>query len=84
MPEGVAGIRVSGHLSGEDFDGIRTTIEEAVQAGEIRIVEAATPNHLPARRVTALRAHTVVSEWIRSWLNLEDPSPGPPGANPLR
>jgi SpoIIAA-like len=39
MPEGVVGIRVSGRLGGEDFRGIRTTLEQAVKAGELRIVE---------------------------------------------
>ncbi|MDH6194435.1 hypothetical protein M2272_001064 [Mycobacterium frederiksbergense] len=39
MPEGVFGIRVSGHVSGDDLRQFRPTIDELSKAGEIRIVE---------------------------------------------
>lgn len=39
MPDGVAGIRVSGRVSGEDFRGVEATLKQAVGSGDIRIVE---------------------------------------------
>lgn len=39
MPEGVAGIRVSGRITGEDLRGVTPTMEQIVKTGEIRIVE---------------------------------------------
>jgi hypothetical protein len=40
MPSGVTGIRVSGHLTGDELRGIKPSITEALRAGEqIRIVE---------------------------------------------
>ena len=39
MPEGVAGIRVSGRVSGDDLRVFKPTMEGLVKTGEIRIVE---------------------------------------------
>ena len=39
MPEGVAGIRVSGRITGEDLRGVTPTMEQIAKTGEIRIVE---------------------------------------------
>ena len=39
MPQGVMGIRVSGRLQGEDLREFKPTMEEMLEAGEIRIVE---------------------------------------------
>jgi hypothetical protein len=40
MPEGVTGIRVTGHLTGDELRGVKPQITEALGAGkEIRIVE---------------------------------------------
>ena len=39
MPEGVAGIRVSGRITGEDQRGVTPTMEQIAKTGEIRIVE---------------------------------------------
>ena len=40
MPTGVTGIRVSGHLTGEELRGIKPELTEQLDAGgEIRIVE---------------------------------------------
>ncbi|BBY64454.1 SpoIIAA family protein [Mycolicibacterium helvum] len=40
MPEGVAGIKVSGRVSGDDLKAFKTTMNELLRSGEdIRIVE---------------------------------------------
>ena len=39
MPEGVAGIRVSGRLRGDDLRQFKPAMQELLQTGEIRIVE---------------------------------------------
>ena len=39
MPDGVAGIRVSGRLSGEDFRSVEATLKRAMGSDDIRIVE---------------------------------------------
>lgn len=39
MPQGVIGIRVSGRLRGDELREIRPSLQEFLQAGEIRIVE---------------------------------------------
>jgi hypothetical protein len=45
MPAAVTGIRVSGRLSGEDLRAFRPTMEELVDADEIRIVEVIAPDY---------------------------------------
>lgn len=45
MPEGVTGIRVSGRLRGEDLREYKPKMEEALQSGEIRIVEVISPDY---------------------------------------
>ena len=45
MPEGVTGIRVSGRLSGDDLRAFRPTMDELVNADEIRIVEVIAPDY---------------------------------------
>src|SRR5574337_1852677 len=45
MPEGVAGIRVSGRLLGDDLRDFRPTMEELLKAAEIRIVEVIAPDY---------------------------------------
>lgn len=45
MPQGVTGIRVSGRLRGDDLREFRTTMEELVKTGEIRIVEVIGPDY---------------------------------------
>mgnify|MGYP006320417639 FL=1 len=39
MPKGVTGIRVSGRLCGEDLRDVEPAMKDALQTGEIRIVE---------------------------------------------
>src|SRR5882757_6217487 len=39
MPEGVAGIRVSGRLNGDDMRAFKPTMEELLDADGIRLVE---------------------------------------------
>ncbi|WP_137149224.1 STAS/SEC14 domain-containing protein [Mycolicibacterium sp. CR10] len=39
MPKGVTGIRVSGRLRGEDLRDVEPAMKDALQTGEIRIVE---------------------------------------------
>jgi hypothetical protein len=39
MPEGVAGIRVSGRLRGDDLRQFKPEMDELLETGEIRIVE---------------------------------------------
>ena len=39
MPEGVAGIRVSGRLRGDDLRHFKPTMDALLETGEIRIVE---------------------------------------------
>ena len=39
LPDGVVGVRVSGHLSGDDLRGIEPKLKEAVGTSEVRIVE---------------------------------------------
>jgi SpoIIAA-like len=45
MPQGVTGIRVSGRLHGDDLREFKTTMEELVKTGEIRIVEVIAPDY---------------------------------------
>ena len=45
MPAGVTGIRVSGRLSGDDLRAFRPTMDEVVNADEIRIVEVVAPDY---------------------------------------
>lgn len=39
MPVGVTGIRVSGRLGGDDLRELKPTLDDAMEAGDIRIVE---------------------------------------------
>ena len=39
MPKGVAGLRVSGRLRGEDLRHFKPAMDELLESGEIRIVE---------------------------------------------
>lgn len=39
MPEGVLGLRVSGHLSGDEMRGLKDNWGKLMDSGEIRIVE---------------------------------------------
>ena len=45
MPDGVAGIRVSGRLAGDDLREFRPAMEKLVGTGEIRIVEVIAPDY---------------------------------------
>jgi hypothetical protein len=45
VPDGVFGIRVSGHVSGDDLRQFRPTVDELSKKGEIRIVEVIEPNY---------------------------------------
>ena len=45
MPQGVIGIRVSGRLHGDDLREFKTTMEELVKTGDIRIVEVIAPDY---------------------------------------
>ncbi len=45
MPKGVTGIRVSGRLRGDDLREAKPALEEALQTGEIRIVEVIAPDY---------------------------------------
>lgn len=39
MPQGVTGIRVSGRLLGDDLRAVKPAMEQALETGELRIVE---------------------------------------------
>jgi hypothetical protein len=45
MPDGVFGIRVTGHISGDDLRQFRPTMDDLSKAGEIRIVEVIAPDY---------------------------------------
>lgn len=46
MPEGVAGFRVSGRVSGEDLKAFKPTMDDLLKSGEdIRIVEVITSDY---------------------------------------
>ena len=45
MPEGVLGVRVGGRLTADDYQGLVPTLEEAVNKGDIRIVEVIGPEY---------------------------------------
>jgi hypothetical protein len=45
MPAGVAGIRVSGRLRGDELREFKPAIEELMKAGDVRIVEVITSDY---------------------------------------
>jgi hypothetical protein len=45
MPDGVAGIRVSGRIGGDDLRGFKPTMDDLLDTGEIRIVEVIAPDY---------------------------------------
>ena len=45
MPEGVAGIRVSGRVRGDDIREFKPKMDEMFRTGEIRIVEVIAPDY---------------------------------------
>lgn len=45
MPKGVTGIRVSGRLSGDELRELKPAIREAMDAGDVRIVEVIAPDY---------------------------------------
>ena len=45
MPEGVAGIRVSGRVRGDDLREFKPVMDGLLKAGEIRIVEVIAPDY---------------------------------------
>jgi hypothetical protein len=45
MPEGVAGIRVSGRVRGDDLREFKPKMDELLKTGEIRIVEVIAPDY---------------------------------------
>lgn len=45
MPEGVAGVRVSGRISGDDLRSFTPTMERLGKSDEIRIVEVIAPDY---------------------------------------
>jgi hypothetical protein len=45
MPEGVAGIRVSGRVRGDDLREFKPKMDEMFKTGEIRIVEVIAPDY---------------------------------------
>lgn len=45
MPDGVFGIRVSGHISGDDLRRFRPAMDDLSKKGEIRIVEVIAPDY---------------------------------------
>lgn len=45
MPDGVSGIRVSGHVSGDDIRAFKPTMDEMVNTDEIRFVEVIDPDY---------------------------------------
>jgi len=45
MPDGVAGIRVSGRLRGDDLREFKPALENMLDTGEIRIVEVIAPDY---------------------------------------
>ena len=45
MPKGVAGIRVSGRIRGDDLRDFKPTMDDMLNSGEIRIVEVIAPDY---------------------------------------
>ena len=45
MPKGVAGIRVSGRVSGDDLRDFKPAMDDLLSTGEIRIVEVISPDY---------------------------------------
>ena len=45
MPAGVAGIRVSGRVAGDDLREFKPKMDELLKTGEIRIVEVIAPDY---------------------------------------
>src|ERR1700757_3869220 len=45
MPEGVTGIRVSGRVTGDALREFKSTMEQLLKTGEIRIVEVIAPDY---------------------------------------
>jgi hypothetical protein len=45
MPDGVTGFRVSGRISGDELRAFKSSFDEAVSTGEIRIVEVIAPDY---------------------------------------
>jgi stage II sporulation SpoAA-like protein len=45
MPKGVAGIRVSGRVRGDDLREFKPTMDDMLSSGEIRIVEVIAPDY---------------------------------------
>ena len=45
MPAGVSGIRVSGRVTGEDFDRFRPTMQRMLDSEDIRFVEVIGPDY---------------------------------------
>jgi SpoIIAA-like len=45
MPRGVTGIRVSGRIGGDELRQVKPAIDEAMQTGEIRLVEVIAPDY---------------------------------------
>jgi hypothetical protein len=45
MPKGVTGVRVSGRLAGKELRELKPTIEDMLNADEIRIVEVIAPDY---------------------------------------
>lgn len=45
MPDGVTGIRVSGHLRGEDLRELKPAMQELLDTDAIRIVEVIAPDY---------------------------------------
>jgi hypothetical protein len=39
MPQGVTGIRLSGHLRGDELREVKAALQERLETGEVRIVE---------------------------------------------
>ena len=45
MPDGVAGIRVSGRVRGDDLRDFKPAMDDLLNTGEIRIVEVIAPDY---------------------------------------
>ncbi len=45
MPKGVAGIRVSGRVRGDDLRDFKPAMDDLLSTGEIRIVEVISPDY---------------------------------------
>ena len=55
MPAGVAGIRVSGKITGDEISAFKTEMEKLLASDELRFVEVIAPDYEGFGRADSLR-----------------------------